>query len=220
MPTLLRRFHRRPAVRFAVLLLTVTTGVVVASAAGQPALASTGDVSPCLPYQLPGLPGNGNGNGEIAGMNDAGIYVGAVHDGPGVGLAAWWTHGGSDLNIGWTLHVPGFRGEFLDVNPSGVMTGFNRDTGDSFVYDSNSGDFHVLPDFDGGYATYGRRINAFGVVSGSAGHDDAGYAAIWRRRTPSPNECTHPVRTRTSPHRTAKTSRSAARPTASTTRAQ
>jgi hypothetical protein len=116
-------------------------------------------------------------------MNAAGMYVGGVLDASGVGHAAWWTHTGTDLGTGWALHVPDIPAtntEFLDVNAGGVMSGNSGDTGQGFVYDSNTGALIWLPDFGGG-ALYPRRINASGVVSGSAADaTGTGYAATWR----------------------------------------
>jgi hypothetical protein len=108
-------------------------------------------------------------------MNDAGMYVGALWDASGR-HAAWWTHAGSDLSTGWTVHVPNIPGDpaaFLDVNPSGVMSGYSRALAKGFVYDSNTGDLTWLPDFASGYDSWARRINASGVVAGNA-LDDAG----------------------------------------------
>jgi hypothetical protein len=169
--------RRRRAVLLTVPVLAAATGLGVVSSLGSPAAASTATASPCQPYQLPG------GGGEIIGMNDAGMYVGQVVDASGR-HPAWWTHTGSDLSTGWTLHVPDIPAapaEFLDVNASGVMSGYSRRLGKGFVYDPYSGDFSWLPDFASGHDSWARRINASGVVAGSA-VDDAGnsYAAIWR----------------------------------------
>jgi uncharacterized membrane protein len=77
--------------------------------------------------------------------------------------------------------IPAVPAGFLDVNASGVMSGYSRRLAKGFVYDSNTGDFTWLPDFASGYDSWARRINASGVVTGNA-LDDAGtpYAAIWR----------------------------------------
>jgi hypothetical protein len=112
------------------------------------------------------------------------MYVGRVRDASDVGRAAWWTHTGPDLSAGWTLHVPDIPAtdaEFLDVNAGGVMSGVTYDSKQGFVYDSNTSTFTWLPDFASGHAAWARRINASGVVIGSAA-DAAGvsYAAIWR----------------------------------------
>jgi len=112
------------------------------------------------------------------------MYVGQVLDASSGRHAAWWTHAGPDLSAGWTLHVPeipAVPAEFLDVNPGGVMSGYSYDTGEGFVYNPNTGDFTWLPDFAGGHYSWARRINASGVVAGSA-VDASGtsYAAIWR----------------------------------------
>jgi hypothetical protein len=117
-------------------------------------------------------------------MNDAGMYVGRIRDAAGAGRASWWTHAGPDLSTGWTLHVPNIpatEAEFLDVSPGGVMSGYSYDTEQGFVYDSNTGAFTWLPDFASGYASWARRINATGVVAGSA-VDASGtsYAATWQ----------------------------------------
>jgi hypothetical protein len=176
MPPFLNPGRRRRAVLLAVPVLAAAAGLGVVTAVGSPAAASTATTSPCQPYQLPG-------GGEIIGMNDAGMYVGQVRDASGR-HAAWWTHTGLDLGTGWAVHVPDIPAVpavFLDVNASGVMSGYSRPMGKGFVYDSNTGDFTWLPDFGSGYDSWARRINASGVVSGSA-VDDAGdpYAAIWR----------------------------------------
>jgi hypothetical protein len=172
------RWSSRP--RFAVAIVAATVAVGAVSAVVTPVAASTGVASPCVPYQVPGLPGDGRG--EIMTMNDAGMYVGRVRDGSGPGHAAWWTHTGTDMSTGWTLHVPdipAINAEFLDVNPSGVMSGFTRSE-QGFVYDSNNGDLTWLPDFASGYNSYARRINASGVVTGNAiDADGSFYAATW-----------------------------------------
>src|SRR5262249_24880400 len=98
------------------------------------------------------------------------------------GPAAWWTHAGPDLSTRWTVHVPdipAIDAEFLDLNPSGVMSGATRaDKG--FVYNSNTGDFTWLPDFGSGYNSDARRINASGVVTGNAiDADGSFFAATW-----------------------------------------
>src|SRR5262249_11127753 len=136
--------------------------------------------SACLPDQLPGMPSAGRG--EVMTMNDSGLYVGRVRDAADAGRAAWWTHAGTDPSRGWSLHVPDIPAtdpEFLDVNPNGIMSGSSAEGG--FVYDSNTGEFTPLPDFGAGHHSWGRRINAHGVVAGSA-VDALGtsYAAIWR----------------------------------------
>lgn len=166
-------------------MLAVGTALsVVASAASSlaPATADAAGTASCVPYQLPGIAGVGTG--QIMTMNDAGTYVGGVFDASGNGRAAIWTHTGADLARGWSLRVPDLpvpNTEFLDVNASGVMSGFSYDLGEGFVYDSNTGAFTLLPDFAGGFQTWTRRINASGVVTGS-GRDAAGtpFAAIWR----------------------------------------
>jgi hypothetical protein len=181
MSPFLKPFSRRRAVSLAVAVLAVSTGLGVVGVTGSPAAASTETASPCVPYQVPALPGDGHG--ELVTMNSAGMYIGGVRDGSGA-HAAWWTHAGSDLSTGWSLHVPdipGIRTEFLDVNASGVMTGASYDDGYGFVYDSHSGELHWLPDFAGGYGDYPRRINASGIISGEAiDASDDSYAAIWR----------------------------------------
>ena len=176
MPPVLNPVRRWRALLLTVPVLLASTGLGVVSTLGSPAAASTATTSPCQPYQLPG-------GGEIIGMNDAGMYVGGLWDASGR-HAAWWTHTGSDLSTGWTVHVANIPGDpvaFLDVNPSGIMSGYSRSLAKGFVYDSNTGDLTWLPDFASGYDSWARRINASGVVSGSA-VDDAGdpYAAIWR----------------------------------------
>ena len=171
----------RSGPRFAVAIVAVSVTVGAVRGVVTPAEASTGVASPCLPYQVPGLPGAGRG--EIMTMNDAGMYVGFVRDVSGAGHASWWTHAGPDLSTGWTVHVPDIpatQAEFLDVNPGGVMSGFSYDASKGFVYDSNTGEFTWLPDFASGYNSYARRINASGVVTGNA-VDAAGsfFAATW-----------------------------------------
>lgn len=160
---------------------TATIGLVVASPSlADPASAQT--ISPCVPYAMPGLAGVGSG--AVMTMTDAGLYVGGVLDADGLGHAAFWTHAGTDLSSGWSLHVPDLpftNTEFLDVNPSGVMSGFSYDSGEGFVYDSRTASLTVLPAYPGGFGQWARRINAAGVVAGSA--QDAsgvGYATIWR----------------------------------------
>jgi hypothetical protein len=172
--------RRRRAALLAVSVLAASAALGVVTAAA-PAAASTEDASPCLPYQPPGLPGAGGG--EITSMNDVGLYVGGATDASGGRHPAWWTHTGADLSTGWTLHVPDIpvSGEFLDVNASGVMSGYSPPLRVGFVYDSNTGDFTRLPDFGSGYDSWARRINASGVVSGNAlDADDTPYAAVWR----------------------------------------
>jgi hypothetical protein len=175
--------RRRRAAPLAVSVLILSTGVAVASALGSPAAASTGSASPCVPYQLPAGPGNSHG--EVITMTDTGIYVGAAAVASGAGHAAWWTHTGSDLSTGWQVHpvdIPGSdRSEFLDVNASGVMSGFTYDLGQGFVYDSTTGALTWLPDLAGGYQSWARRINASGVVTGNALDAEGDpFAAIWR----------------------------------------
>jgi hypothetical protein len=173
----------RRTVLVAVPVLAISTAIGVASAVALPTAASADAVSPCVPYQLPGMPGDGHG--EVMTLTDTGVYVGGVRDTSGVRHPVWWTHTGSDLSGGWALHVPDIpsttNAEFLDVNASGVMSGYAYDLGQGFVYDSNSGNVTWLPDFASGLFSWARRINASGVVSGSA-VDDSGtsYAAIWR----------------------------------------
>jgi hypothetical protein len=180
MPPILNSSLRRPGRRIAVSAVAVSLALGVVSAVAPPAAAGVEAASPCLPYQVPGVPGVGRG--EVMTMNDAGIYVGRVRDASGVGRASWWTHAGPDLSTGWTLHVPNIPAtdaEFLDVNPSGVMSGISEDGG--FVYNPSTGDFTWLPDFASGFGSWARRINATGVVAGSA-VDASGtsYAAIWK----------------------------------------
>lgn len=168
----------RRVLLLAVPVLTASTALGAFTAGGSRASASTATTSACQPYQLPG------GGGEIADMTDAGMYVGQVIDATGSRHPSWWTHAGPDMTTGWTLHVPdipAITGEFLDVNASGVMSGYSRPMAKGFVYDSNSGDFTWLPDFGSGYDSWARRINASGVVTGNA-LDESGtpYAAIWR----------------------------------------
>jgi hypothetical protein len=177
MPPFLNSHRTRAGRRLAIVVVAVSVAVGVVSVAVTPAEAGTEAVSPCVPYQLPGA------RGEVMAMNDAGIYVGRIRDASGAGRASWWTHAGPDLNTGWTLHVPDIpatEAEFLDVNPGGVMSGVSYDMGQGFVYDSNTGAFTWLQDFASGYASWARRINASGVVAGSA-LDASGtsYAAIW-----------------------------------------
>jgi hypothetical protein len=173
------RWRSGPRLAAAVAAVSVAIGAVSAIVTPVAAIASV--ASPCVPYQVPGMPGDGRG--ELMTMNDSGVYVGRVRDGSGPGFAAWWTHAGSDLSTGWTLHapnIPATGAEFLDVNASGVMSGFSVALEKGFVYDSNTGDFTWLPDFAAGYNSYARRINASGVVTGNA-IDTAGdfYAATW-----------------------------------------
>src|SRR5262245_58883578 len=179
-PSVARATRRRRAVLIAVPVLAASTVVAIVGAVARPAAASAA-ASPCLPYQLPGM--SANGAGEVITTNDSGTYVGAVFEADFVAHAAWWTHTGSDMSTGWTVHVPDIpeaNTEFLDVNPAGIMVGFSLDAG-GFVYDSNTGAITSLPDFASGHAARGRRINASGVVAGAA-LDDSGtsYAAIWR----------------------------------------
>ncbi len=173
---------RRNAQCLAVAVVAMSAAACAPGAVGPQAAAMTKAPGRCLPYQLPGMPGAGRG--ELMTMNDAGLYVGRVRDANGAGHAAWWTHAGSDPSRGWSLHVPDIpatEAEFLDVNLSGLMSGVSYDTKQGFVYDSNTGHFTWLPDFASGHQSWPRRINASGVVAGSA--DDApgtSYAAIWR----------------------------------------
>jgi hypothetical protein len=175
--------HRRFRRWFVVSVVTGTVALAgVASVGVTPAAAGAEVSSPCVPHQLPGMPGSARG--EVMTMNDGGLYVGGVRDASGTGHASWWTHAGPDVSTGWTVHVPDIpatEGEFLDVNESGLMSGVSYDTGRGFVYDSNSGAFTWLPDFASGSFSWARRINASGVVTGSA-VDASGtsYAAIWR----------------------------------------
>ena len=179
---------RRRAVLVAVPVLVVTAAVGVASAiapsaAASTAMTNTAAVSPCQPYLLPGAPGDGHGN--VMTLNDAGMYVGSVRDSAGAVRPAWWTHSDADPSTGWSLHVPAIPdttiAEFLDVNAGGVMSGVAYDLGQGFVYDSNTGAFTWLPDFASSYFSWARRINASGVVTGSAfDNDGTSYAAVWR----------------------------------------
>lgn len=157
-----------------------TLALALATALAPPAVADP--VSACVPYRMPGFPSLGTG--EVMTMNDAGLYVGGVLDASGSGHAAYWTHAGSDLSTGWTVHVPSLpfgNTEFLDVNQSGVLSGFSWDTGDGFVFDSRTQSLTVLPSYPGGFGQWARRINASGVVSGGA-FDSTGtsYATIWK----------------------------------------
>jgi hypothetical protein len=167
------------------LAIAVVAASVAACGPGvvaRPAAAITKAMNRCLPYQLPGTPGAGGG--ELMTMNDVGLYVGRVRDASGARHAAWWTHSGADPSRGWSLHVPetpATDSEFLDVNKSGLMSGTSADTGRGFVYDSNTGNFTWLPDFASGHQSWARRVNASGVVAGSAADaSGASYAAIWR----------------------------------------
>jgi hypothetical protein len=176
------RSIRRRVLLVAVPVLAVSTAVGILSAAAPPAAASMA-TSPCVPYRLPGMAGAGQGN--VMWVNDSGVYAGSVADASGGPRPAWWTHSGSDMSVGWTLHVPDIPGttfaEFLDVNPSGVMSGFAYDRSQGFVYNSNTAELTWLPGFGSGLGSWARRINASGVIAGSAA-DDTGtsYAATWR----------------------------------------
>lgn len=156
-------------------LLAAATGLGMAPAA-------VADPAPCTPYVLPGLPG-GNGDGEVMSINDAGMYVGGSVGPDGNIHAIWWTHSGTDLTTGWTIHTvptPPDNTEASDVNRYGVMNGVDYDTGQSWVYDSRSDAFTWLPELPGGSWTWGRRINASGEVSGGAGGKDGNErATVW-----------------------------------------
>src|SRR5262245_51405307 len=93
--------RRRRIAVLAVPIVFVSTGFGVLSVTVSPASADTPAVSPCQPYQVPGLPGPGGG--EIIAMNDTGMYVGQAIDASGGRHASWWTHAGPDLSTGWTL---------------------------------------------------------------------------------------------------------------------
>jgi hypothetical protein len=154
------RSTRRRVLLVAIPVLVVSTAVGVLSAAAPPAAASTA-TSPCVPYQLPGMAGAGQGS--VMWVNDAGMYAGSVADTSGGLRPAWWTHSGSDMSVGWSLHVPDLPGtafaEFLDVNPSGVMSGFAYDRSQGFVYNSSTAELTWLPGFGSGLGSWARRIN-------------------------------------------------------------
>lgn len=157
--------------------LTAITLTPLASPA--PAYADGSAVSACVPHAVivpPGATG-----GEVMDLNDNGIYVGGFMDGAGHGHAAYWTHTGTSLDSGWTIHtpsVPGVDPEFLDVNNAGQMNGFAYGSGEGFVYDLRTGVTTQLPpvhsDIWGDYE-WARRINASGAVSGDSG----GFATVW-----------------------------------------
>src|SRR5262245_37664699 len=110
----LRHRRRRRALRVGAAMLAMTTRLAIVGASASYAAATDDNASPCVAYRLPALPGDGHG--ELITMNSAGIYIGGVRDGSGA-HAAWWTHAGSDLSAGWSLHVPdipGTRTEFID----------------------------------------------------------------------------------------------------------
>lgn len=164
-------------------VLLAAAGATLAAAPPAQAQPAPAQPAPCTPYLLPGLPG-GDGNGNVMWINDAGQYVGTANDASDVPHAVWWTHAGPDLATGWTIHqVPVGPGssELLDVNQNGLMVGVFDDTGQAFVYDSGTGATSWLAKLPGGHWTYGRRINASGVVAGTAdAQDGLDHATVWR----------------------------------------
>lgn len=169
-----------------IVALVASAGLAATAVTAAPAQADTGSLAtaPCTPYAIPGLPG-GDGGGEVMTITDTGLYVGGAGGADGTPHAVWWTHTGTDLSTGWTIHqVPGIPAgdntEVLDANASGVMAVSDADSGQSWVYDSGTGALTPLPALPGGTASEARRINASGEVSGWAqARDGNGYAAVW-----------------------------------------
>jgi hypothetical protein len=177
----------REAVGAALAVVTTSVGLVAGAPSADAATPYPPPpphtlVSPCTPFALPVPDGWG---GSLMAVNDSGTYIGGVQDSTGTQHGAFWTHTGSDPTSGYTLHLvdpPDAPGaELLDINASGVATGFSDYTGRAFVYNTGTGEFHLLPDFGaGGSYAWPRRINNAGVIAGGAyTADGTEYAATW-----------------------------------------
>jgi hypothetical protein len=169
------------AARIGAVAALAASATVAAGLTGPVAVASG---SSCTPYTLPGLGGN---EAEVIAISAAGIYGGDAEDAGGVGHAVYWTHAGTDLSTGWSLHqIPGnpLVDDFIgDINTHGQMVGTGSDpatgAGVGYVFDLNSGALTLLPGLGGGN-DYDRRINDAGVVAGTSG-DTKGvpHAVTW-----------------------------------------
>lgn len=155
-------------------------GAVAALAAGATVAAGlTGPVAAagggsCTPYTLPGLPGGTEA--EVISISAAGLYGGDAQDAGGVGHAVYWTHAGSDLSTGWSIHLipndPVVNDFIGDINAHGQMVGTGGNdpvTGvsEGYVFDVTTGTVTLLPGL-GGNNEYDRRINDAGVVADTA----------------------------------------------------
>lgn len=177
------RTTRGAAAMLALLASSITAaGSSAEASTPYPSAPAHAAVSACVPFALPAPDG---WQGRLMDVNDNGTYVGGLVDASGNGPAAFWTHTGTDPSSGFTVHtvdrpeVP--NAELLDINSSGVATGFGYDTGRGFVYNTVTGEFHLLPDFGaGGSYVWPRRINDAGVVAGGAyAADGTEYAGTW-----------------------------------------
>ena len=167
-------------VRFSA-VLAVAAGGVVAGVAGPGTAAGA---SGCTPYTLPGLPGGTEA--EVIAISADGVYGGDAQDADGVGHAVYWTHSGSDLATGWTIHlIPGdpVVNDFIgDINAHGLLLGTGGSdaaTGASedYVFDLSSGTVTTLPGLGGG-DEYDRRLNDAGVVAGTSLDTHGAYHAV------------------------------------------
>lgn len=173
------------------ILATVVAVAVTAIApllGTQPASAdSAPPVAPCVPTQLPGLPG-ADGGGEVMWITDGGLLVGSADttvvgdDGYPIFTATYWTNDGSGYQIHTLPGDPLIYDEVLDVNQHGRMVVYGWDPaaseGVSYVYDLPTGRWFKLARI--GPDTRGRRINASGVVSGGGSNQQGNsFAATW-----------------------------------------
>jgi hypothetical protein len=137
----------------------------------------------CTPYTLPGLPG---GQSAVIAVSPAGIYGGESLGVDGHFHAVYWTHSGSDLSTGWSIHlVPSpITDDFVgDINIHGLMVATGTDpvtgAGVGYVYDITSGKVTLLPGLGGGN-DYDVRINDAGAVAGtSADTKGVTHAVTW-----------------------------------------
>ena len=160
------------ALRLSAVVALAAGASVAAGVAGPMASAGAGG---CAPYTLPGLPGGTEA--EVISISAAGLYGGDAQDADGVGHAVYWTHDGTDLSTGWSIHLipkdPVVNDFIGDINTHGVMVGTGGTdavTGisEGYVFDVNTGALTLLPGL-GGNNEYDRRINDAGVVADTAG---------------------------------------------------
>jgi hypothetical protein len=160
----------------------LTAGLLTAAGTAGPLTAHA--APGCAAYQLPGVPGGEQA--EIIAVSPAGIYGGDALGVDGHWHAVYWTHSGSNLSGGWSIHlVPSpITDDFIgDINTYGQMVGTGSDpttgAGVGYVYDRTSGSVTLLPGLGGGN-DYDRRINDAGVVAGtSADTKGVSHAVTW-----------------------------------------
>lgn len=171
--------HLTTAVAAAAVVALAPIASAGAHASLRSPLQATAATAPCTAFELPAPKG---WDGQATTMNDAGILVGTVVDLDGVEHPAYWTPRGLTAAAGYRLHMPDVpsAGEFLDVNDAGTAVAFDDNAGQGFVYDIDTGHFAFLPDFAGTSYDRPRRINAEGVIAGTAADADGNpFAATW-----------------------------------------